>query len=86
MDADSLADAIRSRLAILIDVAPDSIRDDTPFADLDVDSLMLLELVAIVEQHIGFELAEQDLSKFRTIADVRRYIDAIAAVQPATDR
>lgn len=74
MDTKSLADAVRNRLAILIDVTPSSIHDDTRFSDLGADSLMLLELVALVEQQIGFELPEEDLDKLQTIDDVQRYV------------
>lgn len=80
MDSKSLADAVRNRLAVLVDVSPSSIRDDTPFTDLDVDSLMFLELVALVEQQIGFELPEEDLGKLGSINDLDRYVAGVAVV------
>lgn len=78
MTNSSIAEAVRNRLAVLIDAPPASIGDHTPFADLDVDSLMLLELVALVEKHLGFELPEQDLGKFATINDVEQYVALVA--------
>lgn len=74
----AVGDAIRNRLAVLVDVPPGAIGDETPFAELDVDSLMLLELVALIEKHVGFELPEQDLGKFKTIGDVHRYLGQVA--------
>ena len=77
MNSDSLSETVRRRLAILIDVPPSSIHDETPFASLDVDSLMLLELVALIEQHVGFELPEEDLRTLQSIRDVQAYMAAI---------
>ncbi len=74
MNSHALADTVKNRLAILIDIPASSIPDDVPFAQLNVDSLMLLELVALIEQHVGFELPEQDLRSLRTMADVERYV------------
>jgi acyl carrier protein len=78
MDA-NIADVVRHRLAILVDVPPHTIDDTTPFEELSVDSLMLLELVALVEKHLGHEIPEQDLSRFRTIEDVARYVGDASA-------
>lgn len=74
MTHSDVAEAVRDRLAILLDIDPATIGDDTPFEGLEVDSLMLLELVALVEKHLGFELPEEDLRQFKTINDVERYI------------
>jgi acyl carrier protein len=77
MNPSLVAETVRNRLAVLIDVPPAAIGDETPFEELDVDSLMLLELVALIEKHLGFELPEQDLSKFKTIHDVERYVSLV---------
>lgn len=75
MEINSLTDAMRDRLSILVDVPPTSITDDTTFEALDVDSLMVLELVAMLEQRLGYELAEEDLRSLRTLADVRHFVE-----------
>lgn len=69
-----MAGRLRERLAILLDVAPETIGDDADFADLGVDSMMRLELIAIVEQHVGFELPERELGKLTTLRSVDRYV------------
>ena len=79
MSDPSVADLVRNRLAVLIDAPPATIGDETLFEDLSVDSLMLLELVALIEKHLGFELPEQHLSRFRTIGDVQRYVASMPA-------
>ncbi len=40
------------------------------FADLDVDSLDLVELAQIVEDEYGIEVNDTDLDKIETVADV----------------
>ena len=69
-----LADKLRERLAILLDVDSAAITDGTGFADLGVDSMMRLELVAIVEQHVGYEIPEQELPNLGTIEAVLGYV------------
>lgn len=77
MSTEGLAGRLRERLAILLDVSPETIGDDVPFADLGVDSMMRLELVAMVEQHVGFELPERDLGELTTLSSVDRYVLAL---------
>ncbi|MEM9293963.1 MAG: acyl carrier protein [Acidobacteriota bacterium] len=79
MDTRGLPEEIRDRLAILLDIAPEDIADDIAFSDLGVDSMMRLELVALVEQRVGFELPESDLGELQTIETVVRYVDSLAA-------
>lgn len=69
-----LADKLRERLAILLDLDASSIADKSRFADLGVDSMMRLELVAIVEQHVGYEIPERDLPELGTIEAVLVYV------------
>jgi acyl carrier protein len=46
------------------------------FADLDVDSLDLVELAQIVEDEYGVEVADSDLDKVETVGDV---VELVAA-------
>lgn len=69
-----LSSRLRERLGILLDVDPVTIGDASSFADLGVDSMMRLELIALVEQHVGRELPERDLSDLGTIDQVIRYV------------
>ncbi len=77
METKDLAGRLRERLSILLDIPSEEVGDETPFADLGVDSMMRLELVALVEQHIGFELPERDLGALATMRDVDRYVLAL---------
>lgn len=69
-----LSSRVRERLGILLDIDPNRIGDDASFADLGVDSMMRLELIALVEQHVGRELPERELNNLGTIEQVIRYV------------
>ncbi len=43
---------------------------DARFADLDVDSLDLVELAQIVEDEYGIEVRDSDLDQVETVGDV----------------
>ena len=54
----------------------DSVTPQSRFADLDVDSLDLVELAQIVEDEYGIEVQDSDLDKVETVSDV---VDLVAA-------
>lgn len=74
MQDPDLANQLRERLALLLDIDASSIGNDAPFADLDVDSMMRLELISIVEKFVGYEIPEQDLPQLQTINHVLTYV------------
>ena len=78
MHTDDLAAKLRDRLALLLELEPSAITPDHTFADLGVDSMMRLELISLVEQHIGFEVPEKDLPEMETISEVMRYAQRYA--------
>lgn len=77
---ESLSNQLRERLGILLDIDPASVGDEMPFADLGVDSMMRLELIALVEQHVGHELPEKELSSLGTIDQVVRYVGSLPSL------
>ena len=48
----------------------DGLKGSSKFADLDVDSLDLVELAQIIEYEYGIEVQDSDLDKIETIDDV----------------
>lgn len=74
-----LSSRLRERLSILLDVEPAGIGDDTSFSDLGVDSMMRLELIALVEQHVGRELPERELTNLGTIGQVIQYVGDLSS-------
>lgn len=75
-----LRDQLRDRLAILLDLEPAKIGDDDSFADLGVDSMMRLELIALAEQRVGHEIDEKDMPNLGTLGQVMTYVSTLQSV------
>ena len=57
--SETLKDELRQ---IIIEVTEvDDIPEDTPFADLGIDSMMAIEIVADVEKNYDITIAEEEL-------------------------
>jgi len=57
------------------EVTPDAVFVD----DLGADSLDLVELIMAMEEEFGFEIADEEAEKLRTVGDVISFIKARAA-------
>ena len=59
--SDTLKDELRQ---IIIEVTEvDDIPEDTPFADLGIDSMMAIEIVADVEKNYDITISEDELAE-----------------------
>jgi acyl carrier protein len=56
------------------EVTPDAVFID----DLGADSLDLVELIMAMEEEFGFEIADDEAEKLRTVGDVINFIKARA--------
>jgi len=56
------------------EVTPDAVFID----DLGADSLDLVELIMAMEEEFGFEIADEEAKKLRTVGDVINFIKARA--------
>lgn len=56
------------------EVTPDAVFID----DLGADSLDLVELIMAMEEEFGFEIADEEAEKLRTVGDVINFIKAKA--------
>jgi acyl carrier protein len=54
------------------EVTPDAVFVD----DLGADSLDLVELIMAMEEEFGFEIADEEAEKMRTVQDVINFIKA----------
>lgn len=59
--ADNLKEQLREIIAEVTEV--DDIPDDTPFADLGIDSMMAIEIVAEVERTFKLQIPEDELNE-----------------------
>jgi acyl carrier protein len=56
------------------EITPDAVFID----DLGADSLDLVELIMAMEEEFGFEIADEEAEKLRTVGDVINFIKAHA--------
>jgi acyl carrier protein len=69
-------DRIKAILAAQLDIDEDKITATTDIAeDLGADSLDVVELMFSIEEEYNLTIDEEQIRKFRTVADVVRYID-----------
>jgi acyl carrier protein len=66
-------------LKIVADVAEvpvDALSPDKTLAELDIDSLRGLRIVAAVEQRFGIVIGEEDIEKMRSMKDILALVEA----------
>jgi acyl carrier protein len=73
---DKVIDIIVDKLGVeRTEVTPEAVFVD----DLGADSLDLVELIMAMEEEFGFEIADEEAEKLRTVQDVINFINARAA-------
>jgi acyl carrier protein len=66
---------LRQTLADTMDVDVEQLTDDADFIeDVGVDSLMALEVLAVLEKKYGVRFVEQEMRELRTLADAHRML------------
>ena len=69
-------DRVKTILATQLDIDEDKIAGTTDIAaDLGADSLDVVELMFSIEEEYDITIDEEQIRKFRTVADVAKYID-----------
>lgn len=82
MDRNEVLTLIKDRLADILEIEPDAIKEGDSFVDdLDADSLALIELVEGLEEEIGertvgFRIEDEDLEDLKTVRDAVDYVVA----------
>ncbi len=82
MSREEVLTLIRDRLADILEIEPDTIKEGDSFVDdLDADSLALIELVEALEEEIGersvgFRIDDEDLEDLKTVRDAVDYVVA----------
>lgn len=81
MERSEVMQVVRDKAVEMFEVDPDAVQEDKSFvADLDVDSLSLVEYAMELEDALGIELAEDELSDVKTIG---AFVDVIMTKVPA---
>lgn len=73
---------LRTLVADVVDVVPESLTDDARFIeDLQVDSLIALELAVTLQRRYQVQIAEKDIVGIRTFPDVHRLLTGKTAAR-----
>ena len=73
---DKIIDIIVDKLGVeRSEVTPEAVFVD----DLGADSLDLVELIMAMEEEFGFEIADEDAEKLRTVQDVITFVKSHSA-------
>jgi acyl carrier protein len=72
--SDKLKDELRQIIAEVTEV--EDIPEDTPFADLGIDSMMAIEIVADVEKAYDVTIAEEELEELINLQAVYDKVQA----------
>ena len=59
-----------------LEVDEDQLNKNTRFADLDVDSLDLVNLVVAFEKKYNFEIPDNEIKNLQTVKDVVDYVES----------
>ncbi|WP_165173801.1 acyl carrier protein [Adlercreutzia sp. ZJ242] len=66
-------DTIRSILEENLDIAPESVTEESTFDSLGIDSLDMVELICELEDQLGIDFGEPE--GLETMTDLVEYID-----------
>ena len=59
-----------------LEVEESELNENTRFADLDVDSLDLVNLVVAFEKKYNFEIPDNEIKNLQTVKDVVDYVES----------
>ena len=77
---DVTVDQVRALLVASFGVAAKEVEEDVTFAELDVDSLALVEFALMVQKEFGVPLDEDELTAEFTVRDVVELIEGKKAL------
>lgn len=61
---------VKKIVAEQMDVAEDSLTEETTFEELEADSLDLYEMITEIEERLDITISSEDLEDVKTIGDV----------------
>ncbi|MEL1134093.1 acyl carrier protein [Desulfitobacterium sp. THU1] len=70
----SAFDKVKSIVVDQLGVEEDEITLETTFADLNADSLDIVELIMALEEEFDLDIPDEDAEKIRTVGDAVNYI------------
>ncbi|GAA2839977.1 acyl carrier protein [Crossiella cryophila] len=72
----ALLDQLSTLLTTRFGVPPEEVRGEATFADLDLDSLALVELGLVTEKEFGVRVKDDEVSTSDTLATIAKLIES----------
>ncbi|MCK2239827.1 MULTISPECIES: acyl carrier protein [unclassified Crossiella] len=72
----ALLDQLTALLTTRFGVPPEEVRAEATFADLDLDSLALVELGLVTEKEFGVRVKDDEVSTSDTLATIAKLIES----------
>lgn len=79
MPQDEVIAGLAEILGPVAGVSEAEITPETAFADLGIDSLMMVEVVVAAEDRFGLLINDDDWPRFKTVLDAARYVSRAPA-------
>jgi len=79
MSQDEVLAGITEILGSAAGISRAEITPETAFADLGIDSLMMVEVVVATEDRFGLLINDDDWPHFKTVLDAARYVNQAPA-------
>jgi acyl carrier protein len=79
MPPDEVTAGLAEILGSVAGVSRVQITPETTFADLGIDSLMMVEVVVAAEDRFGLLINDDDWPRFKTVLDAARYVSQAPA-------
>lgn len=58
-----------------LDLEEENIAPENTFEELEADSLDVVELVMNLEEEFNLEIADEEIEKIKTVADIVQYVE-----------
>lgn len=77
MTAADIKHEIVQKIAELGEVEPDEVREECVLRDLNIDSLLAIELVVFIEKTVKRRIPEERIGEIQTCGDVFREVELL---------
>lgn len=83
---DDMTEQMIEFIAEKLDVLPTSLQADTAFQDLDMDSLVLLELSVVLQSRVGVMVTDLAIAEAGTISAAAELVTNLRSIESGRSR
>ncbi len=67
---------VKNIISEQLEIELENINEDTPFEEMDADSLDLVELVMALEEEFNIEISDEEIEEIKSVGDVVNHIQS----------